>query len=375
MPAPSPSELLRGDLRELAPFPGGAAAAVRYRPGAEVRAALEAAMASANDAKGASFDLGGGGADEIRVQRRARLTSAIAAATGVPAEEVVPFGSLATMFSVVFSGFSRSRDRQPGSVMIPAPARSLYKWSARAAGLKVVEVPLDAELRLDVAMMTRAIGTLRPSVIVLGAPHDGTGLAPDPAALEQLLAAAQGEALVVLDESFAPPEESRRMRRSLAPHLVVVRSFEPWLAPDLASSWLELAPDLARALEVFPAVARPELAATSVAAGEALLGSPAREMFAREVSELLAAHDRLRLRLAQIEGVRPLAGHSPFVAVVHDEPVAPLLEQAARLGRAGITGGGVGRLARLSRIAIADDAEAEQMVALLSGRGGEGLAR
>jgi histidinol-phosphate/aromatic aminotransferase/cobyric acid decarboxylase-like protein len=378
--APAPSELLRGDLRELAPFPGGAAATVRYRPGAEVRAALEGALA-ANDAHRANTDLGAASADEVRLLRRARLTAAIAAATGVAGDEIVPFGSLATLFTVVFSGFPRSRDRQPASVMIPAPARSLYKWCARAAGLKVVEVPLDAELRPDVAMMTRAFGTLRPSVIVLGAPHDGSGLQPDPAALEQLLVAARGEALVVLDESFALPEESRRMRRSSAPHLVVVRSLEPWLAPDLASSWLELAPDLARALEVFPAVARPELPATAVAAGEALLGgttaaaAEVKTAFAREVSELVAVHERLRARLAQLEGLKSLEGRAPFVAVVHDEPVAPLLEEAARQGLPGITGGGVGRLARLSRIAVSDDAEADGVVALLTGRGGEGGSR
>ena len=244
--------------------------------------------------------------------------------------------------------------------MLAAPGRHLYKWSARAAGVKVVEVPLDAELRPDLAMMTRALGALRPSLVILGSPHDGTGIAPQPAALETLLRATAADALVVLDESFAPPGGSRRSLRNLAPHLVLVRSLEPWLGADLGCSWLELAPELARALEAFPPRARPELTALQVAAGEALLTGDASAPFAAEAEELHAVHDRLRARLAEVPGVRPLAAHAPFVGVVCDEPVDAILEAAGRRGLSGVTGGGVGRLARLAHIAVADDAEADR---------------
>lgn len=361
-----PAELLRGDLRELGPYPGDAAACLRYRPGTAVRAAVTAALTRAAEELGAR--VGSEPHADAKLRRREALSAALARSTGVASAEIAPFASLATLFSVLCSAFPRSRDRQPASAMLAAPGRHLYKWSARAAGVKVVEVPLDAELRPDLAVMTRALGALRPSLIILGSPHDGTGIAPEPAALEKLLRATVNDALVVLDESFAPPGWSRRsLRRQLdAPHLVLVRSLEPWVGVDAGCSWLELAPELARALEAFPPVARPELTAAQVAMGEALLTGTASARFAAEAEELHAVHDRLRARLAEVPGARPLAARAPFVGVVCDEPVDRILEEAARRGMTGVTGGGVGRLARLARIAVADDAEADRVVRLFA---------
>ena len=101
--APSVADLLRADLRELGPYPGDASARLRYRPGAEVRAAMAAAVTRVAGDLEASATLEAGA--DLKLCRRERLTTAIARATGVASAEIAPFASLATLFSVLCSAF------------------------------------------------------------------------------------------------------------------------------------------------------------------------------------------------------------------------------------------------------------------------------
>ena len=53
------------------------------------------------------------------------------------------------------------------TTLAPTPTFVMYRVTARAHGLRHVDVPLDAEWDLDVPAMKRAIEMLAPSVIFI----------------------------------------------------------------------------------------------------------------------------------------------------------------------------------------------------------------
>ena len=85
-------------------------------------------------------------------------------------------------------------------VLISEPTFALYRQVATVLGGEVLSVPLDGELRFDVAALRAAIERHAPDVVILCSPNNPTGCRVEEDDLESLLEASG--ALVVIDEAY-----------------------------------------------------------------------------------------------------------------------------------------------------------------------------
>nr|VFK29467.1 MAG: histidinol-phosphate aminotransferase [Candidatus Kentron sp. MB]VFK33693.1 MAG: histidinol-phosphate aminotransferase [Candidatus Kentron sp. MB]VFK76307.1 MAG: histidinol-phosphate aminotransferase [Candidatus Kentron sp. MB] len=89
----------------------------------------------------------------------------------------------------------------PGRCLLaPGPTFIMYQMIAIATGSDFVEVPLQADFRLDGAAMTAEIEKHQPAVVFLSYPNNPTGGLFDDEAMRAVLATAPG--LVVIDEAY-----------------------------------------------------------------------------------------------------------------------------------------------------------------------------
>ena len=106
-----------------------------------------------------------------------------------------------------------------------------YALAARAHGVEVIETPVGADLRCDVAALCAAFGP-RTRIIFLANPNNPTGAHLTRAEVEEVLARAPARALVVLDEAYheyaaaLDPDYATAMPyRAAHPGIVILRTF------------------------------------------------------------------------------------------------------------------------------------------------------
>jgi len=172
----------------------------------------------------------------------ARLTdlrSAIAARCEAEPEEVLVGAGSDEVISMLLTALGRPRAGAPTATVVTlSPTFVMYKVSARARGMKVMEVPLDRGWDLDVAAMTRALEIARPNVVFVASPNNPTGALMSEDRLEAVIAAAP-EALVVVDEAyvdFAPRAQLDLRRRH--PNVAVMRTLSKIGFAGLRVGWL-----------------------------------------------------------------------------------------------------------------------------------------
>jgi threonine-phosphate decarboxylase len=154
-----------------------------------------------------------------------RLTRAIAAHEGVKPRQVLPgAGAADLIFRLVYAA-------RPRRALLPAPTFSEYERALTAAGGQPVFHALRGQDGF--ALTERILDDLRPDVdmLILCNPNNPTGLACDPALLQQILARCRACGIrPVIDEcflAFLPDFARRTLRRSLAAHpgLVILDAF------------------------------------------------------------------------------------------------------------------------------------------------------
>lgn len=91
---------------------------------------------------------------------------------------------------------------KPGAVMLGLePSFVMYRVAATYAGMRYVDVALNADFTLDLAATLAAIRTHRPAVTFIAYPNNPTGTLFDAAAVREIIAAA-APGLVVVDEAY-----------------------------------------------------------------------------------------------------------------------------------------------------------------------------
>ena len=96
--------------------------------------------------------------------RALRLKEAIAKRTGARPDDLLIGTGSDEVIALVLNAFARPRKRNPQAVVLtPIPTFVMYRITARAHGVKPVEVPLDAAWDLDVDAMKRGISMIRRS--------------------------------------------------------------------------------------------------------------------------------------------------------------------------------------------------------------------
>ncbi len=130
------------------------------------------------------------------------LRRAIAAKLGVTAEEILPGVGSDEVISLLLTAFVRpAAGADSASVLTTTPSFVMYRMSARCRGLRVLEVPLDADWDLSVDSLKSALGMSPPNVVFIASPNNPTGNLMSADRLEHLIKAAPG-ALIVIDEAY-----------------------------------------------------------------------------------------------------------------------------------------------------------------------------
>ena len=171
--------------------------------------------------------------------RMTELRAAIAARCACTLDEVLVGCGSDEVIAMLLTALDRPRDKAPATtVLTPTPTFVMYKQSARSRGIKVVEVPLDADWDLHVEAMHRAIEMTRPNILFIATPNNPTGALMSEDRLEAVIKAAP-EALVVVDEAyvdFAP--RSQLALRERYPNVAILRTLSKIGFAALRIGWL-----------------------------------------------------------------------------------------------------------------------------------------
>jgi len=151
------------------------------------------------------------------------LAQRLAELYGVNAAQLLPGRGSDESIDLVVRGFCRAG---VDNVIICPPTFGMYAVAARIQGAEVREVPLlSGDFSLDSAAVLAACDA-STRVVFLCSPNNPTGNAMDSAAVQQVLVALAGKALVVVDEAYIEFSGDASLTQSLArfPNLVVLRT-------------------------------------------------------------------------------------------------------------------------------------------------------
>ena len=391
-------QLLRPELAELAAY------VPHDHPGIEVRLDANEAPGSPLVREVVARAIAGVALERYPDPRALRLKEAIARRTGASVPELLVGTGSDEAIALVANALAWPRRRNTqGVILTPTPTFVMYRITARAHGLKPVEVPLDASWDLDVAMTKKAISMMQPSVVFVASPNNptgnrmsldrleeivratgggGTGTAapavgreserPNAALAAMLLSAAgtesgEGAAFTIVDEAYVDysgPGASVRGWRERYPHLGVLRTLSKVGLAALRVGWLEA--DAGLIAEIDKTRQPFNVSATSQVAAAAVLEEAWDEVQAG-VARVVAAREALAAEIAKLEGfsVTPSAANFLWVKTpVPSEKVFDLLARDGILVRSFHKIGG--RLGSQLRITIGEDKQHERLLESLA---------
>jgi histidinol-phosphate aminotransferase len=296
--------------------------------------------------------------------RATALRAAISRRTGAPADDLLVGCGSDEVISLLLNALARPRARVPNAVVLsPTPTFVMYRVTARAHGMKSVEVPLDADWDLDVSMTRKAIEATRPNVVFIASPNNPTGNRMDEARLHSIVSAA-GDAFVVLDEAYIDYAQGGSLRawRSQFPNLGVLRTLSKVGLAALRIGWLEADAELVR--EVDKGRQPFNVSATSQAAATAVLDE-AWDAVQGEVARVVSERARVAEALAKVPGLTVLPSQANFVWVRTEKPAADVTAWLAARGvlvRSFHAAGG--RMANQVRISIGAPHENDRLLSL-----------
>lgn len=229
---------------------------------------------------------------------------------------------------LVVRGFCRAG---MDNVIICPPTFGMYAVAARIQGAEVREVPLRREH--DFAMDADAVLAAcdaNTRIVFLCSPNNPTGNAIDRSAMERLLTALAGKALVVVDEAYIEfsGEESLTSALRRFDNLVVLRTLSKafGLAGARVGSLIAHPSIVALLAKVIPPYSIPQLTIEAVLA---TLAGPQLAVQRERVAQVRAERERLREALATRRCVRKIwPSVANFLLTDFDDPEAAL--EAAR---------------------------------------------
>jgi histidinol-phosphate aminotransferase len=321
----SPS--LRPELAELSSYVPADPAGIRIRLDANEAPAPSRAVSDAVARAVASTAL------ERYPDARAReLKGRIASRTGARAEEILVGTGSDEIIGILLTALARPRDRAPtAAILAPNPTFVMYRITARANGLKPVEVPLDAKWDLDVNAMTRAIEMMRPAVVFIASPNNPTSnRMSDDRVAAVIESGAKHDALVVVDEAYGDyAGTSVRSWRARHPNLAVLRTLSKVGLAALRVGWMEADEGLVREIDK---VRQPyNVSATSQAAAAAVLADAWDDVKA-QVDLVVRERERVASALRAMPGVDVAPSDANFLWVGTPQPASETYERLLRQG-------------------------------------------
>jgi histidinol-phosphate aminotransferase len=198
---------------------------------------------------------------------------------------------------------------KPGAaVLAPDPSFVMYRLYAIYAHARFVPVALAADFALDEAAMLDAIERERPALVWLAYPNNPTGNRFDATAVERIIRAAPG--LAVVDEAYYAYATHSFLPRVLEfPNLIVVRTVSKIGMAGLRLGYAAAHPAWIAELEKV----RPpyNVNALTQAAVPVLLDEG--ELLASQAATIRAERERLEAALARLPGVTVFPTETNFV--------------------------------------------------------------
>lgn len=246
------------------------------------------------------------------------LREAIAARAGITAKEVFVGTGSDEVIALLCTALAQPRGRNPaGVVLAPSPSFVMYRVTARAHGLKAVEVPLDAAWELPARTMATAIETMQPNVVFIATPNNPTGNSMARESVEAVVRAAPN-ALVVIDEAYADyAGRSLRDLRAQHDNVAILRTVSKLGLAALRVGWLEAHADLVAELDK---ARQPfNVSATSQAAVAAVLREGAAHL-ERVVQLVVRERARMSEALTGMPGVVVTPSDANFLWLRSEKP-------------------------------------------------------
>ncbi len=250
-------------------------------------------------------------------------------------------------------------------VLVGDPSFVRYDAVAHVAPCRLVKVPVDAEMALDLEAMATKIGP-NTRMIFLANPNNPTGTIYRKAAFDRFLSQVPESTTVVLDEAYCDfAMEEADYPHGLEyvathPNVVVLRTLsKAYGLAGIRAGFMVASPEIADALNRI----RAPFAVNALAqvAGIAALQDP--EFLARSLSHNKKALATLSQAL-EAQGARVFPSYANFVLADMGEPAKPIFEALLRKGVI-VRSGHVLGLPNCLRVSVGTDAEMVRFVEAL----------
>jgi histidinol-phosphate aminotransferase len=233
------------------------------------------------------------------------LAQRLATLYGVSQQQLLPGRGSDESIDLLVRGFCRAG---VDNVIICPPTFGMYAVAARIQGAAVREVPLKRGdgFALDTGGVLDACDA-HTKIVFLCSPNNPTGNAMAPAAIEQLLVALAGKALVVVDEAYIEFSRDASLTTALSrfPNLVVLRTLSKafGLAGARVGSLIAKPEIVALLAKVIPPYSIPQLTIEAVLA---TLADAQLAIQRERVAQVRAERERLRAALATCKPVQKI---------------------------------------------------------------------
>lgn len=258
------------------------------------------------------------------------LRAAIAAHSGVTAEEVLVGVGSDEVIALLLTVLARPRGRAPQATLVTTtPTFVMYRLSAKVRGIKAIEVPLDAGWNLAVDSMLKAIEIAAPNLVFIASPNNPTGTTASVAELERVIEAADG-ALVVIDEAYVDYARGDRLelyRRH--DNVAVLRTLSKIGFAALRLGWLLGRPELVTELD--KARLPYNLSAPTQRLGRVVLTELGGEI-ERIRRTVVEERERIAGELSSVQRVEVTPSEANFLWVRTERPAGEVFEALAARG-------------------------------------------
>lgn len=293
------TSLLRENIRQMAPY-------------STARDEYEGDLGIYLDANENPFD---NGFNRYPDPHNKRIRAKVSAMRGIPAEQIFVGGNGSDEpIDLLFRVFCEPRQDEALSI---APSYGMYRVAAATNDIRLTEVPLDADFRLNAdALLAHA--TPRTKLLFLCSPNNPSGNLLDPAEVEKTIRNFGG--IVVLDEAYIDfaNHEGFLPRLSEFPNLVVLQTLsKAWGMAGIRIGFAFAGPEIVAAME---RIKYPY--SVNVITERLVLRELEREAIRREqIATLIDQRRKLVAALEQIPLIRRVfPSDANFVLVKVDEP-------------------------------------------------------
>ncbi len=293
------TSLLRENIRQMAPY-------------STARDEYEGDLGIYLDANENPFD---NGFNRYPDPHNKRIRAKVSAMRGIPAEQIFVGGNGSDEpIDLLFRVFCEPRQDEALSI---APSYGMYRVAAATNDIRLTEVPLDADFRLNAdALLAHA--TPRTKLLFLCSPNNPSGNLLDPEEVEKAIRNFGG--IVVLDEAYIDfaDHEGFLPRLSEFPNLVVLQTLsKAWGMAGIRIGFAFAGPEIVAAME---RIKYPY--SVNVITERLVLRELEREAIRREqIATLIDQRRKLVAALEQIPLIRRVfPSDANFVLVKVDEP-------------------------------------------------------